>query len=415
MDNLENWKRKAIAELQLTHKLSMAALPSVTARPSPLNPTLSPPSLQSPLRQSTRPPLRPPLASNGASRGRNFHGFDGEQVSMFDVNRLVELTRPLYRQHSLRQELLPPPLPPAPYSPSMLSSALTRAIAPQTRPPTSHLQLSSPRTHTTGAAPSAGGNPKQPPKLYRGATAISVQHPRERSALVESESSGGGRMGPTRDHHLEEVSAQSESASLRLTGRTIASEESRRLGERSYTAFGARTGNVGRLGAKGRYRSTATLVPRTSPNEAETAEAAGQSKSTSSAESPMPPGANASASASPTAACCRTTPAGAEKRAAAEWETRASQVSWSECGGVNYRVTSLSSGDGRLLDCSSVASQASGLLQRDASPFYVLHMDVPQRGLTKIFAPKYLTSFQIMKILLGTPLRAHSFENEHIV
>ena len=396
MDNLEHWKRKAIEELQLTHQLSMASLPSITARQSQLvNPSLQSPEV--PLPPAFRP-IAPPLRSNGAARGRNhFHGLE-ENVSMYDVNRLVELTRPLYRQPSLlsvsRQEPLPPPLPPAPLNPS---SAFTRTIAPQTTPPVPH-QPSSPRTQN-GSSLSPGAIQKRP-KLYRGGTVSAIQHPRENFMFIEPES--GSRMAPACEHHLAEVSPQSESASLKLTGRTIASQESRRHLELIFTAAGA--GNYSRSRAKERYRSISTTVPQTSPNEAEKADLTVQIKCSSQNATPSAQRANTSANASPTAAE-RRTPAGGERRAA-ELDTGSSQVSWMACGGVNYKVTTLpSSGErgslDRLLDCSSVASQPSGLLQHDATPFYVLHMDVPERGLTKIFAPKNLTSFQIMKILLG--------------
>ena len=411
MDNLEERKRKAIAELQLTHKLSMASLPSISARQSQLNPSqlAAPEQPLAPAFGSIAPLLRP----NGAAGGRyNFHVLE-ENVSMYDVNRLVELTRPLYRQPSRlsvsRQGPLPPPLPPAPLNPSLLSSAFTRTIAPQTIAPAPH-PPSSPRTQN-GFSLSPGAVQKRP-KLYRGGTVSAIQHPRENSMFIEPES--GSRMAPACEHHLADVApqSQSENASLKLTGRTIASQESRRRLERSFTAAGA--GNYGRIRANERYRSSATTVPQTSPNEAEYADSTVQIKCSSQNATPLAEHVNASANASPTAAE-RTPPVGGERRAA-ELDAGSSQVSWMACGGVNYKVTTLpssgESGSGlldSLLDCSSVASQPSGLLQHDAAPFYVLHMHVPERGLTKIFAPKNLSSFQIMKILLGT--RTSSFNS----
>ena len=329
---------------------------------------------------------------------------------MYDVNRLVELTRPLYRQPSRlsvsRQEPLPPPLPPASLNPSLLSSAFTRTIVPQTSAPAPHPHPpTSPRTQN-GSSLSPGAVQKRT-KLYRGGTVSAIQHPRENSEFIEPES--GSRMAPACENHVADVApqSQSESASLKLTGRTIASQESRRRLERSFTAAGA--GSFVRVRANERYRSSATTAPQTSPNEADNVDSTVQIKSSSLNATPAAERANVSANASPTGAE-RTTPAGGERHAG-EWEAGSSQVSWMACGGVNYKVTSLPAsgerGSGlldRLLDCSSVASQPSGLLQHDAAPFYVLHMHVPERGLTKIFAPKNLSSFQIMKILLGTPL-----------
>lgn len=407
MNNLDDWKRRAIEELTFTSKLSMASLPTVTARQSLLNPSIGAQSLlhaSLPPAQQPPQPSAPAPRSNRATRGRKFRGFE-ENVSMHDVNRLVELTRPLYRQPSRlsgsRQEPLPPPLPPAPLNPSLLSNALARTIAPQPNPPVAR-PPSSPRT-LNGSVLSSGANQKRP-KLYRGATGI--QYPHETSVLIDPDSSS--RIAPNFEHFVAEFTPpQTEGPGLKLTGRTMASQVPRQHLQRSHTAVGAPTGRSGHFGAKAQCRTTATTVPRTSPNDADSADLAVLIKSSSLNEALFPPGALPSANVSPTAADRRSTSAVAERPGVAESEMHASQVSWMACGGVNYKVTTLpSSGEReslhRLLDCSSVASQPSGFLQHDSAPFYVLQMYVPQRGLTKIFAPKSLNSFQIMKILLGT-------------